>query len=70
MCLGAIFWARISIVYYGATDNDAARGGFNDKIFYEMIKEKNRYSILHQIDRKVNAELFDKWSKKNNKNMY
>ncbi len=70
MCMGAIFWARISTVYYGATEDDAARGGFDDKIFYEMIKRKNRYSILHQIDYRKNAELFDRWNNKNHKKIY
>ncbi|MDA3908025.1 MAG: nucleoside deaminase [Sulfurimonas sp.] len=33
MCLGAIFWARIGTVYFGATEEDAAKGGFDDKRF-------------------------------------
>ncbi len=70
MCIGAIFWARIPIVYYGATEDDASHGGFDDKIFYKMIKKKNRYAILHQIDHKKNAKLFDKWNNLKNKKIY
>ncbi|MEE9398376.1 MAG: nucleoside deaminase, partial [Methylococcales bacterium] len=41
MCLGAIFWARIDTVYYGATEDDAARGGFDDHRFHEMIRKNS-----------------------------
>ena len=70
MCLGAIFWARISIVYYGANEEDAAHGGFDDKRFYEMIKGKNTDVKLIELDAEQNAKLFDIWLKKNDKKMY
>jgi len=70
MCLGAIFWARISTVYYGATEDDAARGGFDDKRFYEMLSNKNSDVLLKQIDAKENAELFDLWLEKNDREIY
>jgi guanine deaminase len=70
MCLGAIFWARIFTVYYGATEDDAARGGFDDKLFYEMLSGKKSDLNLKQLDAKENAELFDMWIKKNDRNMY
>ena len=70
MCLGAIFWARISTVYYGATEDDASRGGFDDKRFYEMLENKNQDLILKQIDHKENSELFDKWLEKNDRQIY
>ena len=70
MCLGAIFWSRIKVVYYGATEDDAARGGFDDKKFYEVINTKNSDIILKQIDAKQNAELFDLWINKADKKIY
>jgi tRNA(Arg) A34 adenosine deaminase TadA len=70
MCLGAIFWARISTVYYGANEEDAARGGFDDKRFYEMIKGKNIDVKLIELDAKKNAKLFDIWLEKDDKKMY
>jgi guanine deaminase len=70
MCLGAIFWARIKTVYYGATEEDAARGGFDDKKFYEMLNNQNHDLTLKQIDAKQNAELFDLWLKKNDREIY
>ena len=70
MCLGAVFWARISTVYYGATDKDAAKAGFDDKHFYEMMQDDNSGLNLKQIDAQQNAGLFDLWLKKNDKEMY
>ena len=70
MCLGAIFWARISTVYYGATEDDAAHGGFDDKRFYEMMNGENQDVTLKQINHKENAELFDKWLEKNDRKIY
>lgn len=37
MCFAAIHWARIDCVYYGATREDAAAIGFDDKCIYDML---------------------------------
>lgn len=39
MCLGAIYWARISTIYYGATQADAARVNFDDSFIYRQIEK-------------------------------
>jgi tRNA(Arg) A34 adenosine deaminase TadA len=70
MCLGAIFWARISTVYYGATEDDAARGGFDDKRFYEMLKGENSDLVMKQLDHKESAKLFDMWLEKEDYQIY
>ena len=36
MCLGAIFWARIDRVYFGATKLDAQKAGFDDNKIIEI----------------------------------
>jgi guanine deaminase len=38
MCLGAIYWARLDRIYFGATRNDAARVNFDDHHFYEEMR--------------------------------
>lgn len=70
MCLGAIFWARIGTVYYGATDKDAAKGGFDDHRFYEMLRGENRDLKLKQIDHQTNARLFEQWLAKDDRQIY
>ncbi len=37
MCLGAIYWARPDVVYYGNTCQDAANAGFDDSFIYREI---------------------------------
>jgi tRNA(Arg) A34 adenosine deaminase TadA len=37
MCLGAIHWARLDRIYFGATRADAARIGFDDAAFYDQL---------------------------------
>jgi len=70
MCLGAIFWARIKTVYYGASKDDASIGGFDDSRFYDMINSKNSDVKLHQIDKEINAKLFELWNKKEDATLY
>jgi len=65
MCLGAIKWANISNIYYGATSEDADKIGFRDLIFYED-KDQN----LINIDRKEALKVFRLWSEKEDKKLY
>ena len=70
MCLGAILWARIERVYYGATKEDAARGGFDDAVFYDVLAKKTKKFVMIQLDHDKNASLFDLWNQKENKRIY
>src|SRR3979411_299322 len=38
MCLGAIYWARLSRVFYGGTHKDAAAYGFDDSFIYQQMR--------------------------------
>src|SRR5262245_41649098 len=43
MCLTAAYWARIDRIFYGFTIRDAARIGFDDRVFYrELAKPASR----------------------------
>lgn len=37
MCLGAIYWARLSRLYFAAARADAAEAGFDDLLIYQEI---------------------------------
>jgi tRNA(Arg) A34 adenosine deaminase TadA len=39
MCLGAIYWARLSRFYFGNTAEDAAKIGFDDSFLYAELKQ-------------------------------
>lgn len=37
MCLGAIYWARLDVMYFANTKADAAAIGFDDQLIYDEI---------------------------------
>ncbi len=37
LCISAALWARLDRVVYAADRDDAARGGFDDRAFYELF---------------------------------
>ena len=65
MCLGAIKWSNIKIVYYGASSKDADAIGFRDEEFYEK-----EVLELNNIDREECLEPFKAWSAKEDKIIY
>ncbi len=72
MCLGAIYWARPSKVYYAATKDDAADAGFDDSFIYEELElppdQKNIPFIT--LERDAAVEVFEKWKSKEDKVEY
>jgi guanine deaminase len=70
MCMGAIFWARIPTVYYASTMENAAEGGFDDRIFYEMIRSPETALDLTMIDAEKGKHLFTRWMAKGDKKHY
>lgn len=72
MCLGAIYWARPSAVYYAATKDDAADAGFDDEFIYEEIDKpiEERKIPMKQILRKNAQLVFAGWKSKEDKIEY
>ena len=67
MCLAAIMWARIPVVYSAMNINDAREIGFDDKPFYDAINEKvmgkSNEFVREEFHREESAvELFKKYS--------
>ena len=71
MCLGAIMWANIKTVYYGATAQDTGNIGFRDDFMYEWLNNKNEDSLrLIEMDRKECDEVQRMWLDKDDKIEY
>jgi tRNA(Arg) A34 adenosine deaminase TadA len=63
MCLGAIYWANISSLYYAATKDDAAKSEFNDADIYHEISlpKEQRKLPATQLMREDSLKVFEKW---------
>ncbi len=72
MCLGAIYWARISRLFYACTREDAANFLFDDDFIYNEIHlHPNERSIPGiQLLRKEGLLPFEEWRKKDDKIEY
>lgn len=70
MCMGAIFWARIPTVYYASSMEDAADGGFDDRIFYTMIQNPEASLDLRPIEEDMGKKVFSQWQAKENRTLY
>ena len=72
MCLGAIYWARPSRVYYANTKEDATSIQFDDDFIYKEIAKPIQYRELQfiQVMRKEAQEAFELWKNKPNKIEY
>jgi guanine deaminase len=72
MCLGAIYWARISRVYFANSAADAREIGFDDSMIYdELAQPHSRRKIpMIQMMHKEASAAFREWETKPNKIMY
>lgn len=72
MCLSAIYWARIPIVYFATTRKDAEEIGFSDNFIYEEIQKPldQRKVKMIQLDKTKSLEVFEIWKNYENKIPY
>jgi tRNA(Arg) A34 adenosine deaminase TadA len=72
MCLSAIYWARIPMVYYGNTRQDAAAIGFDDDLIYREIPlpPEQRQVRMEPLLRAEAGTAFADWAKKADKVRY
>ena len=72
MCLSAIYWARISKIYYANTRSDAKKIDFSDAMIYEELNKtiKDRKIPMNQMMRDEALKAFDLWDKKKDKVKY
>ncbi|QHS54256.1 nucleoside deaminase [Mucilaginibacter sp. 14171R-50] len=72
MCLGAIYWARISKIYYANTKKDAADIGFDDHFIYNELEkpmDERKLPCVQMMHTEALA-IFDQWKGLENKPDY
>jgi len=70
MCLAAIHWARIERIHFGATRKDAAKIGFDDEFFYDILKGKRKGVPAEHIGRGEILPIMKEWHGKKGKVNY
>jgi guanine deaminase len=72
MCLGAIYWARPSKIYFAATREDAAMAGFDDSLIYKEISLDHTIRIIpcEQILHSESLKVFHAWNENGKKIPY
>ena len=72
MCLSAIYWSHIDIVYYGNSRENAAEIEFDDKFIYDEIKKDidERKIPLKQILKDEAIKAFNLLAQTENKTKY
>ncbi|HWJ80816.1 MAG TPA: nucleoside deaminase [Nocardioides sp.] len=63
LCLAAALWARLDRVVYAADRDDAARGGFDDRAFYELFsRPRESWDVqVEHVSLPVASKPFDTW---------
>ncbi|CAN5246079.1 nucleoside deaminase [soil metagenome] len=63
LCLSAALWARVDRVVYAADRDDAARGGFDDREFYDLFaRDRSTWHVAIDALRPDDASApFDAW---------
>lgn len=72
MCLGAIYWARISKVYYANTKKDAADIGFDDHFIYDELEkpmDKRKMPFVQMMHNEA-LVVFKQWEISESKSDY
>lgn len=73
MCLGAIYWARLSHLFYAATKDDAADAGFDDAFIYrelELPHPQRHLPTCHLTTEGADKTPFTLWKSKTDKVEY
>jgi len=72
MCLAAIYWARLDMLYYAATKHDAAEAGFRDDFIYEEISAEIHNRRLTAVNMLADEarKAFEEWRSFDGKKEY
>ena len=63
MCMATTLWARIDRVFFAADRHDAARGGFDDRDFYDLFsRDRATWDVrVHTLRLPTSEQPFDAW---------
>lgn len=72
MCLGAIYWARINMLYFAGTKDDAAKAEFDDSVIYKefCLPKEKRFIPSSQMMREDAIKVFEEWIRSEDKTPY
>ena len=72
MCLSAIYWSRLSRIFYGNTRKDAAKIAFDDDFIYRQVglPIRKRALVMKQLLRDEAMDAFKEWEQKTDKILY
>lgn len=72
MCLGAIYWAHLSRIYFGNVAADASKAGFDDSFIYREFAQQFTARKIPMIRMMHEQALtaFRAWEEKPNKILY
>jgi tRNA(Arg) A34 adenosine deaminase TadA len=72
MCLSAIYWSRITDIYYANTKNDAKKAGFDDEFIYEEFSKniENRKIKMNKLEIPNSINHLNQWCEKQDKLPY
>ena len=72
MCLGAIYWARPTRVFYACVAADAAAAGFDDAFIYDELRLPltARRMPMRQLLRDESLAIFSVWKNQEKKTPY
>jgi guanine deaminase len=72
MCLAAIYWARLSHIYFANADADASSIGFDDSLIYSELAQppSHRKIPMIQMMREEALAAFRAWESKSDKITY
>jgi guanine deaminase len=74
MCMSAIYWSRISHLYFGASLADTSKIGFDDAFQYEDFKkpwaERSGIAVTENFEREVGLKAYAAWENKKDRHPY
>ena len=75
LCLSSALWARLDRVVYAADRDDAARGGFDDRAFYDLfgvdaLDTASWPTVVHEQRPDDATAPFDAWLAKTDRTHY